>query len=143
MRLRSLLLSVAIAVACTETTAPISDGYMLVEIAGKSLPAPYAMNLNMPDRVLAANLHFDADGRGIWTWTFELQPNGAHFTSTQGMSWTKEGNKVEISFDCNDTLAAASCVGGPHLVGEVSDGRIDVTSSNIFRAPMVFITGQD
>jgi hypothetical protein len=140
VRFKSLFLAVAFAVACSETTSPIAENYMLIEIGGQSLPAPYAMNPQMSHRILSAGMQFNASGTGTWTWTFELEPNGAHQTLTQGISWTKNGNTIEVTFDCNDT---ASCIAGPHLVGDVSDGRIDVKTSNVMRAPMVFITGQD
>jgi hypothetical protein len=140
MRLKAVLFASALALACTDTVAPVSERYQLNEIAGQALPAPYAMNPAMSQRILAADLHLNPGGRGTWTWTFELEPNGAHQTSSQGFNWTKDGNEIEITFDCGDT---ASCIAGPHFVGEVSTGRIVVNESSVTRTPLVFITGQD
>ena len=116
-------------------TTPIADVYMLRSIADVALPAPYAPNPDYPNRLISGNLILYEDGTGHWEAIVEIEVGGATFDTDTDLVWSRRGNELTITLECNDT---ASCVAGPHFSGIVGDDRLIVPTSTIMRTPLVF-----
>lgn len=132
---RSSVLIAAAALSCDTPTVPIADVYELRSIANVALPAPYAPNLNYPNRMISGMLILYEDGTGHWETEAEVEVGGGTFHSDVGLEWTRAGNDLSITFECNDT---ASCIAGPHFAGVLDGSRLTVPTSTVMRAPIVF-----
>jgi hypothetical protein len=108
--------------------------YALASIAGQPLPAPYAENPAVEDRVIAGELAL-ADGRGAWSLTVVDARSGRMRRSAEAFTYATVGGRVRVEFPCDDT---ASCIGPPHLQGVVTAERVVFDSSRVTRAPLVF-----
>jgi hypothetical protein len=135
----TLVFAAAIA-ACSTTTDPfrIGDVYVLQSIAGKSLPAEYAANPDYHARMLADTLVLASDGTAEWrAWIESDQAGGAPRSERSPMTYTVSGNRISVSFLCQDTVLA-SCIAPPHLVGTIDDAGIAFDESRVTRQPLVF-----
>ena len=113
--------------------------YVLTSIAGRALPAPYAQNLALDDRVQAGTLTLGADGRGEWTLRIAEAATGRVRDSREPFdyAWQGGGGRFAASFRCPDT---ASCIAPPHLFGRVAEGGgLVIDSSRVTRAPMLYV----
>jgi hypothetical protein len=108
--------------------------YALVSIEGRPLPAPWAPNRAVEDRVTAGELAL-ADGRGAWALTVVSAATGRARRDESAFTYRTVGGRILVEFPCDDT---GSCIGPPHLQGVVTDDRVVFDSSRVTRAPLVF-----
>ncbi len=137
MRLTRLsLLTALFVMACRDSNAPGSLGtvYVLQSIAGQPLPAAYAENLQLPDRMFADTLVLRDDGTGESRTVIEESLGGSKDHQIQQLTYSGT-NHIEITFTCPP---AALCIAGPHLAGDVGAGGIVFSVSKVTRAPLVF-----
>jgi hypothetical protein len=137
MRLfRLSLLTAPLLIGCHDSTAPglLGTMYVLQSIDGQPLPAPYAANLQLPDRMFADTLVLRDDGTGESRTVIEESLGGAKDHQVQQLTYSGT-NHVEITFTCPP---GALCIEGPHLSGDVSAGGIVFSVSKVTRAPLVF-----
>lgn len=117
----------------TGTETVLGDVYTLQSIAGVALPAPYAPNPSVPDVMVSSTLALNDDGTG--TWQSVIDGDGDPYDQTSEFTWTRTGNRVSITLRCPPT---ASCIAGPHLVGDLAGDALTVQSSPVIRTPLVF-----
>jgi hypothetical protein len=139
---RSLLLGLALAVGSlgcgNDPLAPLTDRYALISIASNPLPAVFTESPGATVRIIQSTLEFKTPTRGVERQrvrvTTPTDPTGVVNDLTLEFSYTIQENRVEITYDCRDT---GSCIAGPHLAGNIVDGRLefDVT---LGRAPMIY-----
>ncbi len=137
MRLfRPSLLTALLAMGCSDSNAPGLPGtvYVLQSIDGQPLPAPYAENLQLPDRMFADTLVLRDDGTGESRIVIEESLGGLKDHQVQQLTYSGTTH-IEITFICPP---AALCIAGPHLAGDASAGGIVFSVSKVTRAPLVF-----
>jgi hypothetical protein len=137
---RCLAVVSLLAAACHSPTEggnelPNLDTYQLRSIAGISLPAPYAPNQALANRMISAWLRLDDDGTGHWHAVAELEPGGSTFEDDEDLNYTRSGDDVSIWLICNDI---ADCIPGPHFVGSLTETGLTITTSVVTREPLVF-----
>jgi hypothetical protein len=126
-----------VAGSCRSTTEPLGEVYVLRSIAGVPMPAPYAPNLEFSARKIADTLFLGADGTGDAHTVMEESLGGRVFTFNEGVTYTRRGNDVEVSYECPPN-ALALCVAPPHLIGKVTATGIQFVESRVSRAPLVY-----
>jgi hypothetical protein len=129
---RALLVLSAVA-ACSSPNAPRLSGdlYTLVSIAGVPLPAPYAENPSLNQRIVADTIAFTSTTTGERRTVYE-ERSGIERTA---FTYKLQNGNVEIAFKCPDT---ANCIAPPHMVGTLTFDDFRVTLSKVTRAPMTF-----
>jgi hypothetical protein len=85
--------------------------------------------------MLSSYLHFRGDGTGVWISLIEIGDGSGTFEQTSEFTYTQNGPAITISLRCPDT---ASCIAGPHLVGDVTANTLLIPTSNVIRTPLVF-----
>jgi hypothetical protein len=137
MRHRLAIAAAALLAGCG-LASPLDDvpgpRYALVSIEGRALPAPWAPNRAVDDRVTAGELVL-ADGRGAWALTVVSATTGRARRDEAAFTYRTVGERILVEFPCNDT---GSCIGPPHLQGVVTADRVVFDSSRVTRAPLVF-----
>ncbi|HEX9565361.1 MAG TPA: hypothetical protein VF981_15375 [Gemmatimonadaceae bacterium] len=112
-----------------------SDNYALRSIANVAVPAPWTPNPAIETRMLSASLRLWPDGTGTWHAVIESEPMIATYQQDSDFTYVRTGAGIEVSLGCPDN---ASCIAGPHLIGDVTASGIIFTTSLITRAPLVF-----
>jgi len=124
LRSRSLsLLALAVAaVSCESSTRPsdlVAD-YALVMVAGEPVPAPFFDGSS--GIIVADTVRLLEGGRGEEILAWRDTGSTVITVSHHELTWSTSGDRLEVSFHCDDT-AFASCVAPPHLAGAVVAGK--------------------
>jgi hypothetical protein len=136
MRTLPLTLLLALVPGCSNPAVPLGrDYYALQSVAGVPLPAPYAPNPDVNGLVVADSLMFRADGSGHRQAVYQQEGSTERYTSTDAFNWTREANRISITFVCPPE---ALCIAGPHLRGTIDETTITIHESVVTRQPLVY-----
>jgi hypothetical protein len=136
MKRISFVLALAAGLSCSSPLEPLGrDFYALQSVAGVPLPAPYAPNPSYNGLLIADSIMFRQDGTGARHAVYQEENSTQRYESDESFNWTRDGNRIAITFVCPPT---ASCIAGPHLRGTVDETSITITESTVMRQPLVY-----
>jgi hypothetical protein len=121
-----------------EPAGPLAAEYRLESIDGDPLPAVSISNSSVTIEILESRLEFKSTTRGEQherlRSTSAGDSDGTVFETESPFSYRLVGDRLEITFDCDDT---GSCIAGPHLVGEVGEDKIEFDQA-LGRTPLLY-----
>ena len=130
--MKRALLGMLVVFGCSSSVAPLTgDVYVLRSIAGVSVPAPFAQNPAVSQRILADTIAFVTETSGERRTVYEGRADIERLSFT----YTRVGSRVEINFRCNDT---GSCIAGPHIVGDLTSSDFVSSVTKITRGPLIY-----
>lgn len=134
--MRWLLVGVLLSVGCTSSVTPSrGELFILQSIAGIPLPAPYAENPNLDQRIIADSLWLTSLTAGERHTRVEVDAAGKTRLDVEEFDYVRTGDHIEISFRCPPN---ALCIKPPHMVGMLTVESFVVDQSVVSRRPLVY-----